>query len=120
MPLCIDEERRELQEGDERVPVVRECVREREARGRCRREGDERRGDVEDLGRCKVLVEPAAGRVAEGWKCTSAAVAERERFFDLPLRARLSFKGRARSSFVLMSRNAQLATGILWMLSAMF
>ena len=34
MLLCIDVERRELQERDERVPVVRECVREREARGR--------------------------------------------------------------------------------------
>ena len=58
MPLCVDVERRELQERDEQVPVVRECVREREARGRRRREGDEeRRSDVGDLGRCEVLVE---------------------------------------------------------------
>ena len=40
------------------MPVVHECVREREARGRRRREGDkERCGDVRDLGRCEVLVE---------------------------------------------------------------
>ncbi len=46
MLLCINMERRELQEWDKRVPVVRECMR-----GRRRHEGDkERRGDIGDLG----------------------------------------------------------------------
>jgi hypothetical protein len=43
MPLCVNVEHCELQERDERVPVVHECVREREARSRRQREGDKER-----------------------------------------------------------------------------
>ena len=70
----------------------------------------------------------AVGRDVARWKCNlvSAGQTGRERLFDLPLRARLSFEARASrlSPFDLMSRsasrNARLATGMLCILSARF